>query len=568
MSARVCVQDVAIVGSGPSAIYTLQHLLSSAVPLRITLFEAGARAGVGTPYDPATTSVDLLANIASIEMPPVCETLLAFLARSSDAELEAVGVDRTSLGEREFFPRVALGAYYASQLSQLQAQAAASGSFVTILTQHRVEDVKPRRGGLTVLYRTPGARLAGAAFDQVVLATGHSTSKRQGALPERAGDVACPTGSIGILGSSLSAIDIAISIATSCGSFVGDGFEPSGQAGHFHITMMSRGGRLPEIDFFCPLPAEPAAGFTEADVEAIVRSSASGTVLDAVFARFAGALSRLDPAYAAAIGLVALTADTFASAYFSARDARDPFAGAAQDLATSRQHAAYKHVVPWKYAILRMHEAFACCLDALDETELERFNRGMKSVFIDNYAAVPPLSIERLLALHASGHLSLLRLGDDYELDIEPSTGAAEITIGAGQHRFEHLFDARGQAAADEDAFPFPTLRMLLKANGARNDDGGGSVQVEDDYALSGGLNPMPGVYCLSLPFLLARQPFIQGLTSAADMGRSVAEAILEAGGSAAPDSEPVSLEELVETVEQTSPIFIVGTGEVILAGT
>ncbi len=42
--------------------------------------------------------------------------------------------------------------------------------------------------------------------------------------------------------------------------------------------------------------------------------------------------------------------------------------------------------------------------------------RASPRVFIDNYAAIPPESIRRLLALHRAGILRILTLGEDYEL--------------------------------------------------------------------------------------------------------------------------------------------------------
>lgn len=45
---------------------------------------------------------------------------------------------------------------------------------------------------------------------------------------------------------------------------------------------------------------------------------------------------------------------------------------------------------------------------------------GLARVFIDNYAAIPPESIRRLLALHRAGILRILTLGEDYELQREP----------------------------------------------------------------------------------------------------------------------------------------------------
>ncbi len=69
--------NIAIIGSGPTGIYTLKGLLESDAPLSITVYESNPDPGRGTPYHPRANDRAMLANIASIELPPVCESLTA-----------------------------------------------------------------------------------------------------------------------------------------------------------------------------------------------------------------------------------------------------------------------------------------------------------------------------------------------------------------------------------------------------------------------------------------------------------------------------------------------------------
>lgn len=55
---------------GPTGIYTFYELVKRGEPLAITLFEKEAQAGVGMPYSDDNTAAQMLANIASIEIPP------------------------------------------------------------------------------------------------------------------------------------------------------------------------------------------------------------------------------------------------------------------------------------------------------------------------------------------------------------------------------------------------------------------------------------------------------------------------------------------------------------------
>jgi uncharacterized NAD(P)/FAD-binding protein YdhS len=47
--------------------------------------------------------------------------------------------------------------------------------------------------------------------------------------------------------------------------------------------------------------------------------------------------------------------------------------------------------------VLRLHEVVQEIVPHLNERDRERFKQGLARVFIDNYAAIPPQSIRRLL---------------------------------------------------------------------------------------------------------------------------------------------------------------------------
>lgn len=551
--------SIAIVGSGPSAVYALQALLACRRPLAITVFESGDIAGVGTPYDPRQNSIAMLANIASIEIPPVCLPLIDYLSGCDDHALDAIGVTRDALGERAFFPRVALGAYFRDQLQALVSSAGERGHVVDVLTRHRVVDVIPTPGGIEIRFVAGGSHPRTLIADKLILATGHVVPGHRSVPTIES--VAASKGDardIGILGSSLSAIDVAVSVASARGRFDEGGYTRHPGSPPFTLTMMSRGGRLPEADFYCPLPAQPAEGFTESDVADLAARTPEGQVLDAVFERFTAILSEADPDYANRTGLADLTADSFPSAYFAERDGHAPFDWARLNLEEVERNHANGHVVPWRYGILRSHEPFAACVEALTAAELDRFNAGMKRVFADNYAAVPPLSIRRLLALHEASVLDVVKLDDGYAIEIDGVTGGAHIESGSSAFTFDAIVEARGLASAGEDEFPFPTLRLVLKANRDLDEDreGGGAVTVDADYRLTQGANPLRDIFCLSLPFLLDRKPFIQGLTSAADMGAAAAAAII--ADVEGPDrSEGGQIGELIGMISATQPVML-----------
>lgn len=74
-----------------------------------------------------------------------------------------------------------------------------------------------------------------------------------------------------------------------------------------------------------------------------------------------------------------------------------------------------KRTVAWRYTVLRLHEVVQAIVPSLSERDRERFKSGLERVFIDNYAAIPPQSIRRLLALREAGIISVVALGDNYD---------------------------------------------------------------------------------------------------------------------------------------------------------
>jgi len=132
---------IAIIGSGPTAIYTAQYLLAKGCNLSIVIFEKQDEAGKGTPYHPDWNEKEMLANIASIEIPALTQTLVDWMESHSDRELDELGVARADINERAFFPRVALGEYFHDQLEKLKQKARINGNSLHIKTNHKVLDI-------------------------------------------------------------------------------------------------------------------------------------------------------------------------------------------------------------------------------------------------------------------------------------------------------------------------------------------------------------------------------------------------------------------------------------------
>ncbi len=524
------MKKIAIVGTGPTGIYTFFFLLQSAAPLSISLYEQAEQAGVGMPYSDGSNSRMMLANIASIEIPPLATTYLEWLRTQEEARLAEFGVDKAALHERQFLPRLLLGEFFRAQFLALCEYAQARGFSVAVHESCEVTDIEAGPRGVTIWVRDRPVR---QRYDFAVVATGHvwpeeDKAKRNYFPSPWSGLLAAtiPACKVGVMGTSLSAIDAAMAVVEQHGEFIerGEGqlmFERAPAGEGLAITLMSRSGILPEADFYCPIPYEPLQIATQQAIEAEILAGTQG-LLDRVFALIAREIALVDPAWSKRVGLPALDADSFAHAYFSDRERYDPFRWAHDNLAEVERNRIARRTVPWRYAILRLHEAVQPVVPHLETHDRARFDVGLCKVFVDNYAAIPPESIRRLLALREAGLINVLALGCGYDLEIEKNR--AVVSVAGKRFVFDVFIDARGQRPLKISDLPFPRLRRQLRAAGEVFPD------VGDDYTLR---EPEAVRGCIAfgaLPYLMHDRPFVQGITACASIGAAIAKAAMRDG--------------------------------------
>lgn len=533
---------VAFVGAGPTTLYTLSALLSRVGPgVEITVFEAQPVAGLGTPYRPGWNDPAMLSNIASIEIPPLTETLLAWLQRKSGAEIIALGLDPREIDERLFVPRVVLGEYFREQFEALVEQESANGVVVTIETGCRVIDAANMAEGMLLTLSQLG-EVRQERFDHVVLATGHQWPSQQEVRPgyflspwPAATLASVPPVDVGIRGSSLTAIDAAVALAGHHGAFVkgadGVSYSPASGSEGLRMTMISRKGLLPEADFFFPLPHTPLSVCTAGAVADLI-AGPGDDLLEAAFGLFKRELELADTDYFQSKGLANASLESFSESYFAERVAADPFEWAEANLAEARQNHQMQITVPWRYAILRMHDVLAAIVPHLDGRQFDRFSRHLKPIFVDDYGAVPHESIERLLALHRAGKLDVLAVGDDYRIDTHRPEGGVLLQQGAERRHFPVFIEAIGQRPLSAVQFPFLSLLeqgIVRDEVSADAPDVARGIVIDDAFHPVAEGIPADRLFCLSLPFIMGRHPFIQGITSSHEMGEIVGEALANA---------------------------------------
>ncbi|MCX9000060.1 FAD-NAD(P)-binding protein [Citrobacter portucalensis] len=522
------MKKVAIVGVGPTGIYTFHALVERGEPLEIELYEQAEEAGVGMPYNSDNNAGHMLANIASIEIPPIYISYLTWLQNQSDDYLAQFQIERTSLHERQFLPRVILGDYYRDRFLAIVEKAQQAGFTIHVHESSEVTDLRADPNGVSLWINHASQPVE---VDFAAIATGHLwpetdaqarkffPSPWTGLMDAQIG--ACR---VGILGTSLSAIDAAMAVASQHGTFTTNTdhslqFTPKSDSQNLKLTLMSRSGVLPEADFYCPLPYESLNIATPEAIEDAIAHGQNG-LLDRIFQLMAQQLQDAAPGWCQQVALATLNADTFPEVYFADRLRHDPFDWARRNLVEVERNKQKQHTVAWRYTLLRLHEVIEEIVPHLDTRDEKRFRRGLARVFIDNYAAIPSESVRRLLALHEAGLIEILALGTDYERMNEQ-----EITVIShhGQRsEFDVFIDARGQRALQSKDIPFPTLRDQLLACGDEIPD------IGEDYTLQAPENARNRIAFGGLPWLMHDRPFIQGLVVSAEIGAAMARALTQ----------------------------------------
>ncbi|MGQ7847027.1 FAD/NAD(P)-binding protein [Granulosicoccus sp. 3-233] len=514
---------VGIVGCGAMGLYSLKHLVESQEELDIHIFDSAAQPGCGMPYSEGLNADYMLCNAFSREIPPLTRTLAQWLKTQSAVELDEWESSPDDVDARAFYPRTLIGRFLIAEFKAVCEAARKAGHRVHALPECRVNDIVVDKRSATVVLG-PRSDSLEVALDTVIIATGHDWPTHP-----TIGDVELLSpwpytnierqlpGQIGILGSSLSAVDIVVALGHAHGSFIEQpgqiSWKPNTGVDDMHVTMVSRDGIMPEGDFHYPFPYEPLDCITKEAVTVEVERGKEG-LLGRVFQLLLDELAAADPDYLDHLGAGARTIEGFASAYFRDREQRGGLEAVRDDLQAVRESMRREETIAYRYALLRGHENVEIALPHLYEQDWKQFREYLLPVFADCYAAVPHLSIARILAMHRAGVLSIVASGDEASFT-RADDGRITVDHGGKMLRFDCMFDARGQSPASLSKLPFPSLTAIL-------DDGNDPIRAPFRVAVSPTTDVR--VYCLALPQLLERYPFSQGLPNCCELSKTAVE--------------------------------------------
>lgn len=260
-------ETLAMIGSGASVVFLLKHIQDNCARLssiwqEITIFEKDSVVGMGMPYNPKTTNTYNLSNISSEEIPELKISFANWLKQEKPEVLKTWGVTQEEVSDKKVYSRLALGKYLSDQFKGIVCTIEQKGIEISIRTNTQVIDIKdiPRDNNVQLTTYTGNTFI----FNKVLIATGHHWTKKDDLvsayfkspwpifkiLPK---SKTYYNFTIGILGASLSAVDVVTSLAHRHGIFINkDGqlkFNLEKDANNFKIVMHDANGWLPHLQY-------------------------------------------------------------------------------------------------------------------------------------------------------------------------------------------------------------------------------------------------------------------------------------------------------------------------------
>ena len=269
MNTKITKSDLthlAVIGSGPTALYLFQHIWNHIDVLkdeldRITIFEKQEIVGMGMPYNPKTTDIYNLSNISSEEIPMLQESFGDWLRKQSKESLQKLNINALPIDDTEVYSRIALGHYFHEQFEQLITAIQSTGIQVFKHGECEVLDISQEIETELIITDCHNKL---HTFSSVVIATGHEW---KGEDKTEAGYYASPwpihkllpksnevyNFTIGTLGASLSAFDVVTSLSHRHGAFINVEnklqFIKHDDAPNFKIVLHSSKGWLPHLQY-------------------------------------------------------------------------------------------------------------------------------------------------------------------------------------------------------------------------------------------------------------------------------------------------------------------------------
>lgn len=486
-------RSLAIIGTGPTAIYVLRHVFDYLRILRkdigqILLFEKEPIMGMGMPYSPLTTDIYNLANITSEEIPPLNESFAEWLRRHPKDVLGKYGLANTEIDEKEVYSRLALGAYFHSQYEVLLGKLKESGIVVHEFPSVEIRDIIPDEEGLTLL------SAVGGSYDahKVVIATGHVWKGEDSPernffaspwpilkiLPEESTSYNFP---VGILGASLSAFDVVSSLSHRHGKFSKKNgkviFESFEGSENFKVILHDANGWLPHLQYEQAEPMRRIYRHVDrAGLLALLNNKGElriHTFFDKVFRPALLAALLKDELTSLAVSLEEpdFGMEEFVEKMSERHEYSNAFEGMKKEMVLAEDSVENNKPIHWKEVTDDLMYCLNFHAELMPAEDHLFFHKTIMPFLMNVIAALPLSSGKKLLALHDAGKLEL-KSGKVEILEDQPSGESTRIRLGNGKgsrtHDYRMFICCGGESSMELADYPFPTLVKLGAVRPAR----------------------------------------------------------------------------------------------------
>jgi len=475
---------IAIIGGGPSGLFMYKRLVESKrKDLQIDIFERRAHLGAGMPYSNEGANEEHITNVSDNEIPVIFNSIADWVKTAPKSLLEKYNINTENFNEYKVLPRLFFGEYLIAQFNLLQKFAKKKGITTNVHLGVVVEDVidHPRK-------KKVGVKVQGQdvlEFDQLIICTGHNWPKKyEDKIPEYFDSPYPPekmllklNHPVGLMGSSLTAIDAIRTLAKANGKFAEgkDGklsYTLNAGSEGFKMVMHSRNGLLPAIRFHLEDPHLGKGGtLIKAEIQKHIKENDGFVSLDFLFEQnFKARFVKEDPGFYKKIK--DLTLEEFVEKMMACREKAEPFELFKREYIEAEKSIRKKESVYWKEALAILSFTMNYPAKYLSAEDMERLQKVLMPLISIVIAFVPQSSCRVLFALYDAGILDIVEVGNDSEVKPLKRGGANYHYYNSKNEKvlshFNTFVDCVGQPHLSVKDFPFKSLVKSGKISQAR----------------------------------------------------------------------------------------------------
>ncbi|WP_373516608.1 FAD/NAD(P)-binding protein [Pricia sp.] len=487
---------LALIGSGATAIYLLKHIKDNLEVLKneiqsITIFERGGYLGMGMPYSPETTDIYNLANISSEEIPELPKAFADWLREQDSSVLSELNVTELPIDESEVYSRLALGSYLREQYLTLIHKLESGGIHIEEVPGTEVRDIEFLTDKQRVAVKTENG--VHHDFSKVVIATGHAWKEED--RPKK-GYYGSPwpihkllpkegepfNFTIGTLGASLSAFDVATSLAHRHGKFFKNGKELTyhlrSDAQKFKVVMHSAEGWLPHLQYEQEEPMRKIYRHTDREELLSILDAKGFLRIDTFFDKVcrSALMEALEKDGLGNKAELMKKADfgfgDFVRMMSDDHEYTDSFEGMKKEMIAARDSVLNNRPIHWKETLDDLMYCLNFHAELLPAEDYLFFQKEVMSFLMNVIAALPLSSADILLALHDAGCIELIPGRVEVQEDA-PTDGKTRIKVEAKDGSAETMqytmfINCAGQKSIQLEDFPFVSLVRMGNLRKAR----------------------------------------------------------------------------------------------------